>query len=396
MLRETGVSHFQNSRTPGGPLGSQMLIRADRGSELLDFLYSAVGDLALWDEFLVRVTKHLDAQMSALVFIDPASERCTAPLYAGWPSKALRGYDAYYGGFDSWYLGFKNQGLRAWAGTGDQLCPSSELEKTEFYNDFLRPNEAHHECALIQEDGRGKVLALSAVRPRQAGEFDTTQVQFLARLAPHLGGALEMHRKMLDLKHAARAGAEVLESLDAGLVGVDDSGKICFTNGVAESLLRSGQVLRIQDERIVVAHDTRQTAALHELLKRAADPNLDCDAGGSLIARRDEHYLHLIVQPWRGGDRLFPGRLKAIVTISDPAARLRSRADLLSGLFGLTPAETRVSMLLAEGLDPSEIATRMRITTHTVRSHLKSIYGKTSVGRQSQLVRLISKLPGKL
>ena len=204
-----------------------------------------------------------------------------------------------------------------------------------------------------------------------------------------------MHRKMLDLKHAASAAAAVLESLDAGLVGVDDSGKICFMNGVAESLLRSGQVLRIQDERIV-AHDTRQTAALNELLKTATDPNLNCDAGGSLIARRDEHYLHLVVQPWRAGDRLFPGRLKAVVTISDPVARLRSRADLLSGLFGLTPAETRVSMLLTDGLDPSEIATRMRITTHTVRSHLKAIYGKTSVGRQSQLVRLISKLPGKL
>jgi DNA-binding CsgD family transcriptional regulator len=372
-----------------------MLIRVDRGSELLDFLYSAVGDLTLWNEFLVRVTKHLDAQMSALVSIDPASERCTAQLHTGWPSDSLRRYDAYYGGFDSWYLGFKNQGLRAWAGTGDRLCPSTELEKTEFYNDFLRPNEAYHECALIQEDGRGKVLALSLVRPRQAGEFDTRQIQFLARLAPHLAGALEMHRKMLDLKHAASAAAEVLESLDAGLVGVDDSGKICFMNGVAESLLRSGQVLRIQDERIV-AHDTRQTTALNELLKTATDPNLNCDAGGSLIARRDEHYLHLVVQPWRAGDRLFPGRLKAVVTISDPVARLRSRADLLSELFGLTPAETRVSMLLTDGLDPSEIATRMRITTHTVRSHLKAIYGKTSVGRQSQLVRLISKLPGKL
>jgi DNA-binding CsgD family transcriptional regulator len=372
-----------------------MPIQVDRSSELLAFLYSAVGDLTLWNEFLARVSEHLGAQRTAFLSIDPDSQRTSVHLYTGWPPDAVRQYEAYYGALDSWYLGYKNQGLRAWTGTGDSLCPPSELEKTEFYNDFLQPHDVYHECGVILENGRGKVLALSAVRSRQNGQFDTTHVQFLQRLAPHLTGALDMHSKMLDLKQAASAAAEVLESLDAALVGVEDTGKICFMNALAESLLQSGQILRIQDGRIV-AHDARQTAALNELLKTAADPNLNSEAGGSLTVRRDHHSWHLTVQPWRASDPLSPGRLRAVVTISDPVARLKFRAELLSALFGLTPAETRVSMLLTEGLDTSEIAKRIRVTTHTVRSHLKSIYGKTNVARQSQLVRLISRLPGKI
>ncbi len=372
-----------------------MPIDVDRGSELLELLYSAVGEPTLWNEFLFRVTEHLNASMAAFLSVDPDSERSSVHLHAGWPSDVVRQYEAYYGAIDCWYLGYKNQNLRSWTGTGDSLCLPSELEKTEFYNDFLRAHDVYHECGLILENGQGKVLALSAVRSQQSREFDTTHVQFLERLAPHLTGALDLHRKMLDLKHAASAAADVLEALDGALVGVDGDGKICFMNGVAESLLLSGEILRIQDERIV-ARDTRQTAALNELLKTAADPNLNSEAGGSLTVRRDHHSWHLTVQPWRGGDRLFPGRLKALVTISDPGARLKCRAQLLSELFGLTPAETRVSMLLADGLEPSEVARRTRVTIHTVRSHLKSIYSKTSVARQGELVRLISRLPGKL
>ena len=53
-------------------------------------------------------------------------------------------------------------------------------------------------------------------------------------------------------------------------------------------------------------------------------------------------------------------------------------------------------MLLASGMDLNAIAERTRTTHHTVRSHLKSIFQKTNVSKQSQLVRLISTLSGQL
>ena len=51
------------------------------------------------------------------------------------------------------------------------------------------------------------------------------------------------------------------------------------------------------------------------------------------------------------------------------AARLRTR-------FGLTPAEIRVAIILADGLTYAEIAERLSISTHTVHTHVKEIHQK--------------------
>jgi DNA-binding CsgD family transcriptional regulator len=61
-------------------------------------------------------------------------------------------------------------------------------------------------------------------------------------------------------------------------------------------------------------------------------------------------------------------------------------------LFGLTPAECRVSLLLADGHAPKEIADSLGVTANTVKSHLSSIYNKTDTSRQSQLAHLLGQL----
>ena len=375
----------------GGP---GMSIQENQENELLDVLYSAVGEPALWNEFLARVTGHLDARMAAFLSVDPGSQRSSVHLHAGWPSDALRQYEAYYGAIDSWYLGYKNKNLRSWTGTGSSLCLPSELKKSEFYNDFLRLHDTYHQCGLILENGRGKVLALSAVRSQQQVKFDTSHVQFMERLAPHLTGAMHLHRKMLDLKHAASVTAGVLDTLDVALIGLDADGRVCFANGLAESLLRSAEVLRIHDGRIV-AQDSREAAALDRLLNAASALDMSTGAAGALTVHKGDRLLHLTVVPFRASAHFFPERLKVFLTITDPDAAPKSRAQLLTKLFRLTPAETRVAMLLVAGMELNEIATRTRTTSHTVRSHLKSIYHKTGATRQSQLMRLISRLPGQ-
>jgi DNA-binding CsgD family transcriptional regulator len=54
-----------------------------------------------------------------------------------------------------------------------------------------------------------------------------------------------------------------------------------------------------------------------------------------------------------------------------------------------TPAEQRVATLIGEGLPPREIATRLGLSVHTVRSHLKRLLSKTGVHSQAALVRAL-------
>lgn len=80
---------------------------------------------------------------------------------------------------------------------------------------------------------------------------------------------------------------------------------------------------------------------------------------------------------------------RVLVFVVDPDAGFRSGAVDLQRVLGLTPAEARCAIALAEGLAPKEIAEGLGVSYETVRSQLRSIYDKTGVRRQAALVRLI-------
>jgi len=82
-------------------------------------------------------------------------------------------------------------------------------------------------------------------------------------------------------------------------------------------------------------------------------------------------------------------RIAVAVFINDPLKPQRPTDSLLRTLYGLTRAECRVALLLSDGRAPKQIADTVGVTENTVRSQIKSIYGKTGVKRQSELIRLL-------
>jgi LuxR family maltose regulon positive regulatory protein len=72
----------------------------------------------------------------------------------------------------------------------------------------------------------------------------------------------------------------------------------------------------------------------------------------------------------------------------------RQKVDLSSsGLVGtLTKKELATLALLVEGLSNREISDRLCVSTNTVKTHLKSAYGKLGVSRRTQAVRCLKRL----
>lgn len=70
--------------------------------------------------------------------------------------------------------------------------------------------------------------------------------------------------------------------------------------------------------------------------------------------------------------------------------RFAEEFDLSDSLLhALTPAERTVCIALFEGKTPPEIANATGIAPSTIKSHLKSVFGKLGVNRQIDLVRLL-------
>lgn len=63
--------------------------------------------------------------------------------------------------------------------------------------------------------------------------------------------------------------------------------------------------------------------------------------------------------------------------------------DALRLMFGLTPSEARVALLLAQGRRTEDVAHELGISASTVAFHLRNLFAKTGVTRQTDIVALV-------
>ena len=86
-----------------------------------------------------------------------------------------------------------------------------------------------------------------------------------------------------------------------------------------------------------------------------------------------------------------PGRTAEILLMVRDAKEERRRAlARAAAFFGFTGAETRLVSALFEGCSVPDAADRLGVAPTTARSHLQSVFSKTGVRRQGDLLALLT------
>ena len=80
--------------------------------------------------------------------------------------------------------------------------------------------------------------------------------------------------------------------------------------------------------------------------------------------------------------------LTLVLPEDETPAATQAWLNALGRHHGLTGAEVRVLGLLAGGQDAAAMATSLRVSVATLRSHIRALFDKTGVRRQAELVRL--------
>jgi DNA-binding CsgD family transcriptional regulator len=143
--------------------------------------------------------------------------------------------------------------------------------------------------------------------------------------------------------------------------------------------------------------EARRLGELVRAALRTTNGNGFHPAGAMHIHRaRSDRPLTLLVSPFRGqGMPIFLSRPAVAVFIADPDQQGQAREQVMQELYGLTPAETELALLLAAGKSLKEAAAERSVSLETARSQLKTLFSKTNTRRQSELVRLVLLLPGE-
>ena len=193
-----------------------------------------------------------------------------------------------------------------------------------------------------------------------------------------------------------RLGPKLLDTTGLGIVQLDGRGRIVAANDHARGLLRTGDGL-FDEGGFLYARTSKDNAELQGLLTRALPPFGAQGAGGFTKVRRSSFLTPLVLHVHPVGRqetdlRAWP--VAALVLVVDPASKTRIDPAVAAAALGLTGMESRVAVLLAEGMSVREVAVATGRGESTIRSHVKHMFARHGLSRQAELVRLVLSLAG--
>jgi DNA-binding CsgD family transcriptional regulator len=267
-----------------------------------------------------------------------------------------------------------------------------QIDNDPQIRDFLRPRGFGWAVAALIPVPSGDNVIISLERDFALGPIEDRALPKLELIRPHLARAALFSMRLGMQK--AKAMADAFKALGLPAATLNQSGRITVANDLFQKLIP--RIFIDRRERLVLANDgsdrllANAIARISTNIREADILSIPMPA----TEQTDAMVIHVLPVRRAAHDMFSMASSIIIATPVDKAAS--PSAELLQGLFDLTPAEARVARGIAEAMTVEEIAGRQNVGVETVKSQLKKIFAKTGTTRQVNLARMLSglALPG--
>ncbi|MBV8801014.1 MAG: helix-turn-helix transcriptional regulator [Alphaproteobacteria bacterium] len=363
-------------------------------SDIIERIYEAATEPGLWGPLLEHISDRFQGGAAYLTLQDQATGEGRWLTVRTDPAER----PAYFGYFATRnpLLEIKDFPLALRVLTDEDKLPTSELLRTEYYNDFMRRFGFHSILMWRLAFERKNTVVFNVTRPAKRDKFGGSDVEFAKALHPHLIRAYRLSTKLSGMTALRTSLEDALDSSAHALFIVDAKATVRHTNRCAEALLAKNSGIALRGG-VLCAASHAATLKLHAMISAAATGDSDRRSGGDMsLFRACGTPLPVTVVPARCEQGPWPLlQPSALVCITDPEASLDITDRRLRDLFGLSRAEARVAVLLLDGRSTKEAARALGVSFHTVRGHLVRIFEKAGVNRQAELVRLMMRVLGQ-
>lgn len=314
-----------------------------------------------------RLRRYLDADAFAFLALEPATG---LPVHAvhDWPSgmceaahqRALLASPAADFG--------RRALLSRRAHRVEHLVDAGRASADPYFSNVLRPFGYYHELQ-VSCTYAGRVWGnLHLTRREGRDAFPDSSLRLLEALAPHLTAGLRAA--------AARATFGASPGAAVGMVVLGREGGIELANDIGMELLRGSTVGERQSRWVAI-----QTVV--GLLRRVADGGPVVVPALDIVDPIREEVYRLRAQRVRHSD----GGTRDVVLIEP--SRLAT-GGTVQAMMGLSAREGEVAQAIVRGLTTKEIATALRLSPHTVQTHVCHIFKKLGVSSRRALASILS------
>ena len=368
---------------------------------ILASLHEAALDVAHWSTASALIEEALGAHGSSMVFGDGRSQE-DIQIYFAWSYfRGQRHRELERDYFENYYpLDERAPRLRHLPDSQlshiTDLYTEEELKSSAAYNELLARGHAQNSINVRLDGPNGSRIVWVVNDPIDGDGWSSGQLDSIRRLLPHIRHTVRVQQALVGADALGVSLTKLLDTTGLGIVQLDGRGRIVAANDRARDLLRTGDGL-FDEGGFLCARAPADNANLQMLLARALPPFGAQGAGGSTMVGRSSALPPLVLHINPMGRQetdfhLWP--VAALVLVVDPASHTRIDPAVAAVALGLTRMESRVAVLLAEGMSVREAAAATGRGESTIRSHVKHMFAKHGLSRQADLVRLVLSLAG--
>ena len=358
-------------------------------SELVGNLYRGPLENIPWATFLNQLNVHLQSRFVTFILRPPSQHDTGLMIHTtGSSAETTASYNQHFFALDP-FVDLPNRQVVTLA----EFVSNDDWLNSEFYKNFLEPEDVFHVLGADINTADGAQCRIRISRGHDDKAFGNDEKALLQQFIPHLEQSIEIHMRLNRIETERNLYSGAVDQMAVGTIILDESGKVLRTNHVAEQLIQEKDGLKLIKDVLQVGN-ARDNQEFRRLVKQSLisqKSNTPAVVEALRVQRPSGRTdLGIIVRSvplleWSEGKQC-PA---VVIFISDPEQQSSAPKEIVSALFNLTPAETQLAMLLANGLTLDEASDELCISRNTARAHLRSTFSKTGVTRQTMLVRLI-------
>ena len=374
-------------------------------SDLIGLLYQGALEPQPWQSALPALREALDAQVVSLVLRPPSADDEGVILNCVRQDESVDNSHVTLADPNDWEVSaYREQffSLDPFVSLPldkvialEDILPDKDLVTSDYYLHYLKPINLFRILGVDTSEPGGMLARLRFSRRASEPRFKATERQLLTLLTPHLSRAIEIYAKLNRMTSERDLYAGAVNQLSVASIILDEQGRMLTTNAVGRALLDQGEGLSLRDGHLHIEGrniNKELQEALTSIIREQLHGETSMVRALRVPRPGGRSDLGLVVRPvpasqWSEG-QVSPS---AAVFISDPDLQESTSRPILGALFELTPAEANLATLLARGLNLAQVSVAQNISQHTARAQLKSIFAKTGVSRQAELVRLVLK-----
>ena len=194
--------------------------------QLVGHIYDAAVEPGRWPQVLEKLSDFLEGAATKLTFQNVRSSRSEANSVRMSP-EADRAYAQYYYKTNV----FLQRIAKLRAGTLIpvwNLLPREVYQRSEFYNDFCRPNDMCHPIGVVLANEPEVRVVFTCGSAKAAEAFESEHLERLRCIGPHLVRAANVSLRLSRSEILRNANAKALDRVAQGLLIVSANGEILF------------------------------------------------------------------------------------------------------------------------------------------------------------------------